>query len=185
HHVHAVDADPGKAVRLGAACEVAHRDHLLDSGRHRELVVLAEQDQRQLPDRGEVGDLVEGALIEGAVAKEAEGDLAGSAQLGREGGAAGESEAPTDDPVGSKHPDREVCDVHAAALAPAVAVFAAEQLGHHALHVTALGDRVAVASVGTRDVVVYGKGGACTHGHGLLAYGGVTGAPNQLSRVEV
>ena len=73
-----------------------------------------------------------------------------------------------DHAVGAQHADGEVGDVHRAALAAVVSGRAAEQLGHHALHVGALGQRVAVAAVGGRQQVVALQIGADAGGNGFL-----------------
>ena len=61
---------------------------------------------------------------------------------------------PRDDRVGSQHALVDRGDVHAAAVAAAVAVLAAEDLGHHAGEIEALGDAMAVTAVRARDQVV-------------------------------
>ncbi len=59
-----------------------------------------------------------------------------------------------DDAVRAEHAELHVGDVHAAALAFAVAGRAAEQLGEHAVELAALGDEVTVAAVRAGDLVV-------------------------------
>ena len=93
------------------------------------------------------------ALGGGAVAEEADGHVALALELGGQRRPAGDRQPAADDAVGAQHPHREVGDVHGAALALAVAVGAAEQLGHHAPDVGALGDAVAVAAVGAGDAI--------------------------------
>ena len=48
------------------------------------MVVLAYEDDGQLPDGGHVERLVEGALVRGAVTEEADADLIRAAYLGGE-----------------------------------------------------------------------------------------------------
>ena len=74
-----------------------------------------------------------------------------------------------DDAVGAQDAQLRPGDVHGAALALAVAGGLAVQLGHHAAHLAALGDDVAVAAVGAGDVVVVVEGGAHADRHRLLA----------------
>ena len=103
--------------------------------RRRELgvaVVLAEEDHRQLPDRGEVDRLVERAVRDRAVAEERDRDAAVAAQLrgGRRARPRSAGPPPTI-PLAPKMPMRRVGDVHRAA-APAVrALVLAHQLGEH------------------------------------------------------
>ena len=118
------------------------------------VVVFANEDNGELPDRGQVQGLMEGALVGGAVAEEADADLIGASDLDGQTRAAGDALAGADDAVRAQDTQVPVRNVHGAALAFAVAGVAAEELRHHQLHVAALGDDVAVATVGTRDVVI-------------------------------
>ena len=112
---------------------------------------------------------MENALVRGAVAEEGDRDLPAAADARREAGAGGERDAAADDRVRAEHPAREVRDVHRAAAALAEAVLAAVDLGHHRPEVAALGDAVAVAAVGARDVVVVVEVGADARRDRLLA----------------
>src|SRR5437762_2563520 len=78
-----------------------------------------------------------------------------------------------DDDVGAQHAEREVRNVHASALAPAITVAAPEQLRHHAVYVAALGDGVAVAAVGAGYVIVRSQGGAGADRYRFLSDGGM------------
>jgi hypothetical protein len=59
--------------------------------------------------------------------------------------------------------------MHGAALAAAQAASLAHDLQHHALHVHALGDAVAVAAMGRADIILVGEIEADPHPAGLLA----------------
>ena len=90
-------------------------------GGRRELgvaVVLAEEDDRQLPHRGEVHRLVERALGDGAVAEEGDRHAAVGPQLRGRGRADGDRQAGGDDAVGAEDADGRIGDVHRAAPAP-------------------------------------------------------------------
>ena len=81
HDVVAVDGDVADPVAGGPALE--RRRVLVGGGRELGVaVVLAEEDDRQLPHRGEVHRLVERALGHRAVAEEGHGDAAVGPQLG-------------------------------------------------------------------------------------------------------
>jgi hypothetical protein len=71
--------------------------------------------------------------------------------------------------VGAHHALRQVGNVHGAALAAAQSVAAAIDLFHHRLDVAALGDAMAVASVGAGDVVFVLQVHAHPHARGFLA----------------
>ena len=78
--VHAVDVAAGDAVGGAALVEVLDRGRAVEGGAHAVAVVLDDVDDRQVPQRAHVQRLVEGALVDGAVAEEAEHDLVGAAQ---------------------------------------------------------------------------------------------------------
>ena len=116
-------------------------------------VVLEDEDRRGLQHDGEVHRLEHGALVATAITAEGDGDLAIAAGLAGDGGADRDRRSATDDGVGPEHALRHVGDVHRAALALAEAVTAAVDLEHHARHIAALGDAVAMAPMGARDPV--------------------------------
>jgi hypothetical protein len=73
------------------------------------------------------------------------------------------------DAVGTEHALVDVGDVHGAALALAHSRRTAEQLGHHARHLHALGDAVAVTAMGGADHVAVPQMRADARRHRLLA----------------
>jgi hypothetical protein len=107
--------------------------------------------------------------FDGPVADERDAHAAGLERLGRQRRAADQRRAAADDAVGTHHALGEVGDVHGAALAPAQALLAAEDLEHHAELVAALGDAVAVAAVRAGDVVAVVQVHAKPHPGRLLA----------------
>ena len=125
------------------------------------------------------------ALGDRAVAEEADRDVALAFDLRGERGARRDRQSAADDAVRAEHAHREVGDVHRAALAFAVAVDAPEQLGHHALHVRALGDAVAVAAVRAGHPIGVRQVGAHADGDGFLADIGVHGAVDLACRPQL
>jgi hypothetical protein len=160
---------------------VLHPDGIV----RRVLIVLAHEHDRQLPQRRDVQRLVELALRGGAVAEEAGGHAALALDLGGERRAAGDGQPPAHDAVRAQHAHREVGDVHGAALPLGVAVHAAEELGHHAPDVGALGDAVAVAAVGARHAVPGREARADADGHRLLADVGMHGPVDLAGDAEL
>ena len=135
----------------------------------RVLVVLADEDYRQLPHRREVERFVEDALIRRAVAEEGHRHPIRPLQLGGEAGAGGERHGGADDAVGPHDVELHVRDVHGAAEALTVARLAAHQLRHHAVDARALGNAVAVTAVVGGDDVVIAQRRADAGGDRLLA----------------
>ena len=168
-HVHAVAAQAGYAEALAAAVQVGHRGVALDRGPHAELVVGDHEDDRQLPEGGEVERLAERALVGGAVAEHAQRDLVEALVVGGERHAGGERQVAADDPVAAHEAVLEVEHVHRAAAAVRDAVLAAEQLGHHAVGIGPAGQRVAVRAVGRDQVVLVAQRAAGADDRRLLA----------------
>ena len=132
-------------------------------------VVLRHEDRRQVPDRGQVQRLQRGALVGRAVAEERDRNAAIALELRRQGAATDQRRAASDDAVRAEHALGQVGDVHRPTLAAARPGGLAEDLGHHALDVDALGDAVAVPAVGGGDRVAVVEVGAHAGGRGLLA----------------
>ena len=97
-------------------------------------------------------------------------DLRGKGRAGRHG------DGGTNDSGFSQNADREVGEVHRSALALAVAIDPSVKLGHRPIHVTALGERVAVRAVVASYVIGVSEGGANAHGHGFFTNVWVCGA---------
>lgn len=163
----AVDVLVADAVPGGAGGE---RGTVLVGG-GRELgvvVVLAEEDDGQVPYGGQVDGLVEHALGDRPVAEERHHHVTGGAQLGRGRHACGDGQPGADDAVGAVDAEARVGDVHGAAAAVTGARFLAHQLGHHRRGVQALGEDMAVAAMGGGDAVPGAERPAGADGTGLL-----------------
>ena len=87
------------------------------------------------------------AAVQRPVAEEGDRDRVAPLDRHRVRGTHRDRDAGRDDAVGAQHADREVGDVHRAALAAAEAAGLAEQLVHHPFEAGALGQRVAVTAV--------------------------------------
>ena len=108
-------------------------------------------------------------LVGAAVAEERKDDAVRAPELGGESSARADRHAGRHDAVGAQHVEVERGNVHRAAEAPAVAVLAPHQLGHHEVEARALGDAVAVAAMVADDGVVLGQVRAGAGGDRLLA----------------
>ncbi len=143
--------------------EAVRRHHVadpLDHGVRRaggelgDAVVLADEDQRRLPERGQVCRLVEVPGLHSPVAEEHHRDLIGLAQLGRQRGAERERQVAPHHPSRPQEAVLAVDQVHRAAETLTAAAEAPHQLGHHALHRDPLGDGVTVGAVPGVDGVI-------------------------------
>ena len=117
-------------------------------------VVLAHEEDRQLPDRGHVERLVERADVGGAIAEEGHGDLIGAAQLSRPRGADGHRQVGADDRIRAEHVALRVGQVHRAALGLAEPGCLLHEFGQTRLWWRAPGHRVMVTAVGREDIVL-------------------------------
>jgi hypothetical protein len=162
----------GRRVRRDVRARVLHADGVVGGV----LVVLADENDRELPHRRDVEGLLELALGGGAIAEEARGHIAPLLQLSGQRGATRDGQPAAHDAIGPQHPHGEVGDVHGPAPALAVPVDAAKQLGHHPPDVGPLGDAVPVATMGAGHPVAHGQGRAHPDRHRLLTHVGVHGA---------
>ena len=103
---------------------------------------------------GHVKGLVHDALVEGAVAKEGDGDAVLAADLGGQRHAGGVGHLGADDAIGAHQAQRGVDKVHRAALALGKTGGLAQHLGDGALGVHAAGQGVMMAAVGAGEIVV-------------------------------
>ena len=159
----------GHAEALGLARQVGDRRVAVERGAHAELVVDDQEDHRQLPERGEVHGLAEGALVGGAVAHHREDHVLGALVVGGQRHARGEREGAADDAVAAEEAPLAVEQVHRAAAAAGGAVLAAEQLGHHGVGVGAARERLAVLAIGRHQVVGLAQRLGAADDGGLLA----------------
>ena len=128
-------------------------------------VVFADEDHRQLPDRGQVQGLVKRADVGGAVAEEADGHPAVLLVLGRPGRARGDGQMRPDDGVAAHHAVFDAGEVHGTTLAAEKPARASHQLAEDADDRRAAGQRVVVAAIGAERQVVgpHGRGEARRH----------------------
>jgi hypothetical protein len=86
--------------------------------------------------------------------------------------------------IGAQHAHRKIRNVHRAALAAVEARGLAEQFGHHAAQIGALGQRVAVTAVGGGQVVGRVQVRADAGGHGFLPGGQMQRAAHPGARAR-
>src|SRR5205814_7108802 len=96
-------------------------------------IVLADVDDRQLPQLSQIHYFKQHALTQCAFAEEANGDLSGVQAFGGEGRAGGDTNTSRNDGVGTKIASGRIGDVHRSALSATVAGFLAQQLSKHAV----------------------------------------------------
>ncbi|MNN17489.1 hypothetical protein D3C81_1306790 [compost metagenome] len=167
--IEAVDGHAGHAEAGGAVGDVVAGHRPVRGGGLGVAVVLGDEDARQVHDRGHVHGLEHRAFVGGTVAEERHRNVVAALELGGQGGPGHQRRSGADDTVGAKHAFFQVGDVHRAALAAAHAGLLAVDLGHHAVHIDALGDAVAVATVGRGNAVAVAQVGHDPGGGGFFA----------------
>src|ERR1700722_47849 len=111
-NVLAVDLYPGHSVAVrsfgyaGLPMTACHRC------RDRVAIVLADVDDRQLPERGHVQRLVEGTLIDRSIAKEAQAHLVGASHFGGQAAARSQWNAASDNRGLSDDADALIGQMH-------------------------------------------------------------------------
>jgi hypothetical protein len=167
-YVLSVDDLTRNPVAAGAQGDVAHRGRTLERRGRRVEVVLAEIDDRQLPDGRHVQALVEGPLVARTIAEEAETNIVRPARPRTQPGTRRHRNSRADDPRLTQAADTEVGEMHRAPLPTADAVPAAEELGHQRTQRGALADGMAVGAMGPRERVARAQRETRSHDRRLL-----------------
>ena len=149
----AVHALAVHAVGRGALPLLGLRGGHLDRRAHAVAVVDDLEDDRQVPDGGQVERLVEGADVGRALAELAEHRVRLALVVERERDADGDRQLAADDAPAAQEVALDVEQVHRAAVAARDAGRLAEQLGHDAVRLGADGQRRAVVAVAREHVV--------------------------------
>ena len=145
----AIDDDALKTVgRRAIACGMFHRRHVADRRVLHIKIVLADENDRQLPDGGEIERLVKSPDIGRAVAEETDRHVFLAEILRAPGRAAGDWQMRADDRIRPEHAVLDRSQMHRAALATHQADVAQHQLAEHALHRGAPGERMRMAAIG-------------------------------------
>ena len=184
-HVHAVAARAGHAKALGLERQVGYRRMTVERRAHPELVVDDQEDDRQLPERGQVHRLAEGALVGGAVAHHREDRVVGLEVVAGERDAGRQRQAAADDAVAAEEAPLPVEQVHRAAAALRAAVDAPEQLRHDGVRMSSARERLAVLAVGRHQVVGFRERLCGADDRGLLADAEVQEAADLRLRVHL
>jgi hypothetical protein len=159
--------------------------HEVDAGRGAVEIVLADEDDRQLPDRGEVERLVKGAFVVRAVAEERHRHRAGPPLLGAQRGADRDRQPAANDAIRAEIALGRVGDVHRAAASLAISAFAPEELGEHRLEFSPFGDAMTVAAMGRGDPVGVAERHARSDRRRLLSDRQVHRAVTQAADIRV
>ena len=143
-----------------------------DGIRRRELgvtVVLADEEDRCLPESREIQRLEEHTLVRRAVSEESDRNRAAAQRLRREGESDGMGDPSADDAVCADRALGGSAYVHRPALAPAISSFAPEDLGEHAARLEPAGQHVVVATMRGSDLVAANERRAHPDGDRFLA----------------
>ena len=111
-HIVAIHFDAGDAIRRAASC---HAGIARDTGKRHlggELVVLAHEQHRQLPDARHVQAFVKRAVVRRAIAEESDTDIACLHDQGTIARAGGLQDAGTNDAAGAHHADLRRKEMH-------------------------------------------------------------------------
>jgi hypothetical protein len=157
----------GHVVALADGAQVVHVAGAFHAGTHRVVVVLDDEDHRQLPGHGHVEGLVQHALADRTITHHAQGHVVLAAVLVGEGDAGAQADLPAHDAVATEEVALLVEVVHAAALALARTGQFAVELGHHVLR-GAQHQRMAMITVAGDDAIGRANGGDHTREDGLL-----------------
>lgn len=148
------------------------------------MIVLADQNRRQIPKRGNIQGLEQLSLIRRTITVQRERHRPVLGVLLREGQATTQRHLSPDDAVTAVKPSLLLVEVHRASLS-----FGAPGLSSHKLREDlekgpAAAEERAVVAVSSDDAILLCDRGLHAHGHGFLAVVEVAEPADQLSLVE-
>ena len=155
---------------------VSHWRSPVDPGVLPVLVVLANKDDRQFPDGGQIEALVEGADIRRPVAENRYGYGTGAEHLRRQRGPRPDRDPRPDDGHRRQQAHGGVAEVHRPPEAAHTADLTTEDLSQYGIGCGTEGEGHAMAPVGAGDGVARLCYCRYAHTYGLLALRGVRGA---------
>jgi hypothetical protein len=160
---------PVHAIGFGAFGETGTGGGALLRSAHGVAVVLDDEDNGEIPERGEVVGLVDGALVDGTITHERHCGTFEFFVFEGVGETGAEGDLSADDAVAAPVVKRRGEVVHGAALALGATGDLAVELGHEGFGVHADGHRVSMISIRGDDVVVFAHQRTATDGDGFLS----------------
>ena len=153
-NIHAINEFCRNFVSARFLRNVLNGHRPLERGAHPVAIVFADVDAGDLPQLGHVQRFMEGALVNGGFAKEAERDLIRSLVFTREGQAGSERNLAANNRVSAEKIDLHIKQVHRAAFAARTARGFPIKLCHHSIRRNALRDRLSMLAVARNDIIV-------------------------------
>jgi hypothetical protein len=179
-----VDRYGGHPKALGASNDGTSTGHIGRFSFNGVLVILAENDQRKLPNRSHVYRLPYSARVDASIAEEAKDDLACAAELRGESRAHADSDTRAYDPVAAEIALVEVRNMHGATSAPIRSSSASIKLSHHRVQIDTLGYRVVMWSMAANNDVFCSESTDRSYGDGFLSDRGVYSTRNLASEAK-
>ena len=175
HSRHVVGSAAAGYVRI---CRCVGERHF-----SRELVVLAHEEHRELPDTREIQSFMEGSVVHRAIAEEGDRNTIGPQQFETVACSGCLEDTWTNDATGTHQPDFRSKQVHGSAAAAGASGLTAEQFGDEFADGQSFRERVAVAPVRAEDGIIVTKVRTHAGGDCFLADVGVARTMNQPARV--
>ena len=179
-HVVSVDGDAGNVIGLCADRNVLNGRALPLGNADTVSVVFADEHNGQLPNGGKVQRFVKNSFVGCSVSEKRDGNFTVVLHFAGESGAHGDRNTAADNGVCAEVARVDVGNVHGATAASAISVLLTHKLGESLSGIGALCKAMAVAAVGTCDVIVGIKQFADGGGNGFLAYAKVNRASEHV-----
>src|SRR5437588_3591317 len=167
--VHSIDNFSGDIVTFGSIDNLLKRCRPFHRGAHGEEVVFANEDDRQFIKRAEIQSFVERALIDRAVAEEAECYTIFVTVFDRKGQSNSQRHVGADDRMAAIHVILAVEKMHRAAQAARTAGFFSKELCHACVGAGAASKSMRVIAVSGDDIIIVAHRGNRAGHNGLLA----------------
>jgi len=142
------------SITLGADEHIFVGRRARDRGPHAVAIVLDDEDDGEIPQRGQIQSLVKSADVDGRLSEEADANLITTAILDRESDSGGDRNVATHDAMSAEEVCLGVEDVHGAALAARGSCVAAKQLGHDCSRADSACERLPMIAVGGDHVII-------------------------------
>ena len=178
-HVVAINRNAGQTVAFGPRGDGRIAGRISEGNFGGKLIVFADEQHRQLPDRGHVQPLVKGAVVHRPVAEKRDRDVVGLVQPKAIARAGGLQDAGANDAAGAHHSHLGREQMHAAAAAARAAGGTTVQLGDQLQRRHALGQSVAVAAMRAENHILMPQMGAHAGRDRFLPDVGMAGAVDQ------
>ena len=176
-----VESKPGHSVSCTAAADIWISGCIRKRNFCCELIVFADEEDRQLPDAGHVQAFVEGPVVGGSVSEKRDRDIVGLEQLETVSPTTGLQDTGADDTAGPHHADFGRKQMHASPSASGTPRFTSEEFRHQFAWRHSLGQCMSMPPMSAEDDIRWSQMSRNTGGDGFFPDIRMAGAVDETS----